>query len=120
MDIIIITLTIPGSSDLFIAPVKGLKRPRRITNVSPTAIWARIRFPFLNPGVMTIRIIPARTGIKEVTEGDSDEKYAQPPRVINTIAFSKLIKYGFIVDVLLCNIKYPDRFNSIANIFLRF
>jgi len=98
--IIIITLTIERSSDLLIAPIKGLIRPIRITNVSPTAIWARTRFSFLNPGVMAIRIVPAKTGIKEVTEGVSDVRYAQLPKMINTIALSKFIKYGFIPAVL--------------------
>lgn len=116
--IIIITLAIPRLSDLLIAPVKGLTRPMRITNVRPTAIWARTRFPFLNPGVMVIRIIPTIAGIKELTEGVSDVRYAQLPKIINTIALNKFIKYGFILAALSLNIQYVTMFNLISNIFV--
>ncbi len=67
--IIIRTLVTPRLSDLPIAPVKGFIRPRSIKNVRVTAIWAKTRFPFLNPGVIATRIIPAKTGINAVIDG---------------------------------------------------
>jgi hypothetical protein len=97
VSIITETLAIPVLSDLPIAPVNGFMSPRSITNVRITAICARTRFPFLNPGVIITRIIPPKTGIKAVTDGCSELKYAQAPREIKTMAFSKLIKYGFII-----------------------
>jgi len=99
------------------APVKGLIRPRSIINVSPTAMWAIWGFPFLYQGVMVTRIIPAKTGIKAVTEGLSEERYAQLPRAINTIALRKFIKYGFIM--LVSNLTVNTRLGSISTkIFL--
>jgi hypothetical protein len=95
--IIIDTLTIPRSSCLLIAPVKGLIKAISKRKVSPTAIWARTLLPFLNPGVIEISIIPANTGIRAVIEGCSDVKYDQLPISINTTAFKTFIKYGFII-----------------------
>jgi hypothetical protein len=104
-DVIIITntLAIPRLSDLPMAPISGFRRPRSIRSVRTTAIWARTWFPFLYPGVIPIRIIPAITGMRAVTEGVSDEKYAQLPMEINTIAFRKFIKYGFTIIISYSN-----------------
>ena len=92
VSIIAITLIIPGPSTLPIAPVRGLIRPNKIRNVNTTATWARTRFPFLKPGVIINRIIPVNTGIRAVTEGVREAKYAQLPRIINTSEFRKFIK----------------------------
>ena len=87
-------------SDLPTAPVNGFISPIRMRKVRTTAKCASILFPFLKPGVIRSRIIPAMTGIRAVTEGVSDEKYAQLPRVIRTKALIRFTKYGFITDGL--------------------
>lgn len=97
--IIIVTLTIPDKSDLSMAPVSGLVSPSNITKVSTTAICAMMRLLLFNPGVIAIRMRPAKTGIRAVTDGVSEAKYAQLPRTTSTIALNKFTKYGFIPDV---------------------
>ena len=113
-DEMIITETriIPGAYDLPMAPVRGFMRPRSIRKVSPTAIWARTRFPFRKPGVMTRRMIPAMTGIRAVTEGVAEESHAQPPKMTRMIALRRFIKYGFMNYVFKPNSKSPAWFTG--------
>lgn len=94
--IITTTLAIPKLSALPIAPDNGLINPNNIRKVITTATCAKIRFPFRNPGVTAKRIIPAKTGISAVTDGVSEVKYAQLPKIMRTIELKKLILYGFI------------------------
>jgi len=94
--IITVTLAIPRLSALPIAPVKGLINPISRRSVKTTATWAKTLFPFLKPGVTASNMIPPKTGIKAVTEGFSDVKYAQAPRVIKTRELIRFARYGFI------------------------
>ncbi len=58
VNIIILTRITAAISPRPRAPNNGFIRPKRITNVKRTAIWATTLFSLINPGVQTSKIIP--------------------------------------------------------------
>jgi len=90
------TLIMAAVSSLPKAPSNGFTNPPKTNKVMITAICAIILFSFFKPELRKIKITPAKTGIRAVTEGVSEPKYPQSPRMINSMAFIRLAKYGFI------------------------
>jgi hypothetical protein len=87
-------------SCLAIEPVRGFNNDVNKISVKVTVICAITLFPFLNHGVKTKRIAPAKTGISAVNEGDSELKYPQSPMTIKTSEFKRFALYGFIFEKL--------------------
>ncbi|MBB78739.1 MAG: hypothetical protein CL844_07025 [Crocinitomicaceae bacterium] len=79
------------------APINGLIRPIKITNVIITAIWACTLFSFFNPTYRKTKAAPAKAGIRAVGEGVSEAKYPHKEKKINISAFDKLMWCAFIL-----------------------
>jgi hypothetical protein len=117
------TLKMASELCLPMEPKRGLNRANRIIRVSPTAIWATTRLPFLNQGVKINNTKPEITGIRAVAECVSEPKYPQVPIIIKTTAFTRFIEYGFMSAFLglyiLCYQYKNNRHNNLFTLFLK-